>query len=233
MELDQALLAPRLMESGLTMVGMDPRRQKKLNEKRLIELFRSNFGLDPSGAAAAFIDLQTTTLPAARVDKPSAFYFLLALNWLKAYQLEDQMYTRFGKDIGTMRTQIKIYVDAISALKAIKIVWTNAEEERFVLSVDGVHFRIQEPRNEPSANWCSHKHKSAGLGYEIGVLIWHNQVAWAEGPFQAATHDKTKYQEKDGLQSFIPEGKLVVGDRGYTRSGSNNRVVFGPIKYGK
>jgi hypothetical protein len=28
-----------------------------------------------------------------------------------------------------------------------------------------------EPRTEPSSKWCSHKHKSAGLAYELGIRV--------------------------------------------------------------
>jgi len=123
----------------------------------------------------------------------------------------------FHTDEKTLREHIKFYVEAIAALKDQKIVWDDLKDaqQKFVISVDGVHFRINEPRKVPSAQWCSHKHKSAGLGYEIGISIWTSKVVWISGPFMAAEHDKTKYQEIGGLQDHIPEGKIVVGDRGY------------------
>jgi len=207
----------QFLQFGLEVVGFDLARQRRTRAATNIERFRACFGVGPGSCAAVFRDIQMTDIPDAHIDKPNVFYFLVALNWLAIYNKEAVMAGFFKSDEKTLREKIKLYVDAIAALKEKKIIWRDLEEaeEIYVLSVDGVHFRTNEPRKVPSANWCSHKHKSAGLGYEIGISIWHNQVVWIAGPFQPATHDKTKYEEKDGLQSRIPEGKLCVGDRGY------------------
>jgi len=204
-------LSDRLLQYGLEVIGRSIAQQRRLSAVTLKRLFRANFGVGVEAATEAFHDLS------AFIEALNMWCFLLSLYWLKVYPTEDQMYSLFGRDKETMRNKIKQYVDSLADLKSWKIAWKNLNEleEDFVLSVDGVHFRINEPRKNPSANWCSHKHRSAGLGYEIGILIWRNQVVWAEGPVQAATHDKTKYEEKNGLQSLIPNGKLVVGDRGY------------------
>jgi hypothetical protein len=70
---------------------------------------------------------------------------------------EDQEKTRkaemagfFHSDDKTLRKHIKKYVNAIAALKEEKVVWDDGDDEIFLLSVDSVHFRINEPRTEPS-----------------------------------------------------------------------------------
>jgi len=206
----------QFFQFGLEVVGFDVGRQRRTCMATNMERFRAAFGVGPGVCAAVFRDLQTTEIPSARVDKPNSFYFLVALNWLAICNKEMVMAGFFKTDEKTLREHIKTCVDSIAALKEQKIVWKDLDDvdETFVMSVDGVHFRINEPRKQPSANWCSHKSKSAGLGYEIGMSIWHNQVVWIAGPFQAAAHDKTKYEEEGGLQSRIPDGKLLVGDRG-------------------
>jgi hypothetical protein len=85
----------------------------------------------------------------------------------------------------------------------------------FVISVDGTHCRINEPRREPSAKWYSKKFSQAGVSYELGIAIHANQLVWINGPFPASEHDITIYRKDGGLKSKIPEGKRLVGDEGY------------------
>jgi hypothetical protein len=139
----------------------------------------------------------------------------VALNWLSTYKKEAEMAGFFQCDDKTLRKHIKKYVNAIAALKEEIIVWDDGDDEIFLLSVDGVHFRINEPRTEPSSKWCSHKHKSAGLAYELGISIYKNRLVWIKGPFKAAAHDRTIFLT-EGLADKIPAGKKVVADRGYT-----------------
>jgi len=214
----QLPLWERIQLYGLVVAGLDQQRAQRLCAKRKERLFRDNFGVGAKAVAAAYEALVSpTAIPAARVEKPNLYWYLVSIYWLKVYLTEGQMYAKFGKDNEEMRNHIKFYIEKLAALKGIKIVWRDLTElpEIFVLSVDGVHFWINEPRTNPNANHCSQKNNHAGVGYEIGVLIWHNQCVWTEGPFLPATHDKTKYEEPEGLQSLVPYGKLVVGDRGY------------------
>ena len=62
-----------------------------------------------------------TEIAEAKIDKPNAFYFLIAINWLLAYHKEMQMAGFFRADEDTLRQHILEYVDAISALKRDKI----------------------------------------------------------------------------------------------------------------
>jgi len=84
-----------------------------------------------------------------------------------------------------------------------------------VASVDGVHFRIWEPRKNPSTKWYSHKYKKAGLSYEIAVALHHNRIVWVNGPFPAGENDKTIFEKPGGLKSKLKGNQAVVGDEGY------------------
>jgi len=209
-----ALTPSQLLRYGLETVGFDVARQRRTRAATNIERFRAAYGVGPGACSAVYRDLQTTAIPAARIDKPNSFYFLVALNWLATYKKEAEMAGFFHCDDKTLRNHIKKYVDAIAALKEEKVIWDDGGDEMFLLSVDGVHFRINEPRTEPSSKWCSHKHKSAGLSYELGISIYKNKLVWINGPFKAATHDKTIF--KKDLSKKIPAGKRAIADRGYS-----------------
>jgi DDE superfamily endonuclease len=84
-----------------------------------------------------------------------------------------------------------------------------------MVSVDGTHCRINEPRQMPSSGWYSHKSNSAGLTYEIAVDIHESKVVWINGPFPAGQNDRSVYIQAGGLQSMIPPSKKVIADKGY------------------
>jgi hypothetical protein len=42
-----------------------------------------------------------------------------------------------------------------------------------------------------------------------------SQVAWVNGPFEASYNDKT-ITKMQGLAQKVPDGKLIIGDKGYT-----------------
>lgn len=88
-------------------------------------------------------------------------------------------------------------------------------EDTFVVSVDGVHFRIWEPRKFPSTKWYSPKYKKPGLAYEIALSLHHNKVVWVNGPFPAGENDKKIFNKPEGLASKLKAGQLAIGDEGY------------------
>jgi len=84
------------------------------------------------------------------------------------------------------------------------------------LTVDGVHCPIEEPRQEPSAKWHSHKFHGAGLAYELGISVFENKLVWINGPYPCGDSDLVIFRKEDGLRSKIPPGKKVIADRGYS-----------------
>ena len=158
----------QFLQLGLELMGYDLARQRRVRSAENLARFRCNYGVGPGAIRATYHQLQETEIAEAKIDKPNSFYFLIAINWLFVYKKEKQMAGIFRTDEDTLQQHIQKYVDAISPLKGDKIKFdVNLNPETFLLSVDGVHFRIHEPRCKPSARWCSFKFKSAGLAHEI------------------------------------------------------------------
>ena len=51
--------------------------------------------------------------------------------------------------------------------------------------------------------------------YELAVSVYHNKLVWMNGPFPAGKPDITIFREEGGLKDKIPDGKRVIGDKGY------------------
>lgn len=93
----------------------------------------------------------------------------------------------------------------------------NQHVPKFLLTVDGVHCRIDEPTDPnvgKNPEFYSHKFKQAALNYELGISVYDNKLVWMNGPFPASKHDITIFRA-GGLKEKIPDGKLVIGDNGY------------------
>jgi len=100
-----------------------------------------------------------------------------------------------------------------------QVVWKwhpgDNSQEIFIISVDGTHCRINEPRKQPSSSWCPHKFKSAGLSYELAIAVHDSQLVWTNGPFKAGVSDIKIYKQANGLRSKMPPGKKGIADRGH------------------
>ena len=72
---------------------------------------------------------------------------------------------------------------------------------------------IQEPMPF-SPRWYSHKFKSAGLRYEVGVGIANGHIVWSHGPFPCGEYNDLAIFRLRMKQSLLPEEK-VVSDAGY------------------
>jgi hypothetical protein len=87
----------------------------------------------------------------------------------------------------------------------------------FLVTVDGVHCRVQEPQHPTKSkdqSYYSHKFKQSGLNYELGLSVFDDSLVWMNGPFKASRHDITIFRNA-GLQERIPAGHRIIGDRGY------------------
>ena len=206
-------------------MGFEVKRQRRTSATKNVERFRTAYGIGPGACCAIFRDLQATKIPAARIQTPNKVYFLVAMNWLATYKKENEIAGFFKVDEKTARVHIRIFVEAIAALKNEKIIWDDGGDEVFLLSVDGVHFNINEVRTEPDARWCSHKHKSAGLVYELAISIYKSNIVWIKGPFMAAKHDKTIFM-KEGLYDKMPAGKKAIADRAYKGKKGRDKLAI-------
>jgi DDE superfamily endonuclease len=102
----------------------------------------------------------------------------------------------------------------------------------WLLSVDGTHCRIKEPRSVPDKDWYSHKHHKPCLAYELGVNLFESKLVWINGPFKAGETDLVIFRKPDGLRTKIPPNRMIIGDRGYvgeesisTPNGFDSEVV--------
>ena len=204
---------------GLYLAGFTELQINNTNDKTNNERFVSWYFANPTMCSKIFEDLQTTNIEAAKLEDPTPKNLLLALYFLKRYPTKSQL-AAFNKS--TEKTALKwawIYCEKLQAMKEAKIVWLFDDEikyqEKFIITVDGVHCQINEPRDEPSAGWFSKKYNKAGVTYEIAIAIFHNQVVWTIGPFPAGHNDKKVFKEK-GLYDKIPKGKFALADDGYT-----------------
>jgi hypothetical protein len=207
----------RILKLGLKLVGFDKDRQgsESINLRR----FRAFFGIGPRAVASLYNDIKHQRIQANRL--------LMALNFLKLYDSEHVLAGRWQINEKTLREINRDTVKAIQGQKNKKVVWGDWEnEDIFIISVDGVHCRVQEVRKDPSAKWFDHKSHGAGLAYELGIAIRSGKLVWIKGPFPASTHDVTIFRDEDNpdnsLKQFIGEQQRAIGDSGY--SGEPNKV---------
>ena len=166
-----------------------------------------------------FQDIQDQSLCEFCIPRPDPLYLVYSLYFLKKYPTTHELAARCDGTEKTVLAMVWKYIRAIQALKEKKIKWIFGDdsnhEEFFIVSVDGVHCRIYEPRTQPSSGWYSKKFNKAGLTYELAVAIHHNRIVWVNGPFPAGQNDIKVFRKPDGLMSKIPEGCRAIGDEGY------------------
>jgi hypothetical protein len=214
--------AEEMMRIGLELGGFDVRRQNRVRSERSelnVRRFKALFGSRPIVYAQIWEDLQTTRIRKARIDgNVCVNSFLMAIHFLKRYPTEEVLSGLFKFCERTVRKWVWYYVSKIKALKKAKIVWpTHWGDDDFIISVDGVHCRINEPKDptmSKNPKYYSHKFKQAALTYELGISLSENKLVWMKGPFEAGKHDVTVFRD-EGLWDKIPDGKFAIGDRGY------------------
>jgi len=62
--------------------------------------------------------------------------------------------------------------------------------------------------------WYSHKHRGAGLRYELAVSIGKGRVVWANGPFRCGEHSDLSIF-RSGLKKLLDTEEFVIADNGY------------------
>lgn len=205
---------------GLELMGFGWRNTPRTAKD--LERFLGCFGTPPESASAIFDALQDPGLANGNAYvEPSDLnfrYFMMTLNWLKSYKVEPEFAGLFHIHEDTVRKWTWFYTKRIQALKEEKIRWDvlDDSEDFLLVSDDGVHCRICEPRKQPSTKWSSKKFgKKAALTYEVAIAIRHNQVVLVNGPFPAATHDMTMFDHPDGAGKKLRPGAKAITDRVY------------------
>eukprot|EP00804_Cyclotella_cryptica_P006162 CCRYP_015261-RB/>CCRYP_015261-RB protein AED:0.20 eAED:0.17 QI:0/-1/0/1/-1/0/1/0/139 len=61
--------------------------------------------------------------------------------------------------------------------------------------------------------FCSHKFRSNGLKYEVGVCIQSGNIVWVNGPFRGGEYDLNIARQ--AVIGVLEEGEMVEADGGY------------------
>ena len=157
---------------GLQLCGFSVETIARNCYATILDRFKGKYYVTPTVASKLFEDIQDES--AARINKPSPKYLLLALFYLKKYPTKSDMAGFLNTSERTAMHRSKEYVDAMQGLISKKIRWIFDDpsiEEVFIVSVDGIHCRIQEPQLEPSSKWYSKKSNRARLVYEISMAL--------------------------------------------------------------
>jgi hypothetical protein len=84
---------------------------------------------------------------------------------------------------------MKYFLKKIRRLKAEKIVWPDdwADDEIWVVSVNGTHCWIAEPQHpewSQDRKYYSNKFNKAGISYELAIDIAKSRLVWMNGPVE-------------------------------------------------
>ena len=230
------ILTPgEVLSRGLELVGFSMTRQQSVRREKNLQHFATHFGARPAVCAAIWTDLQMTNNEKAFIDvvelNASLEHMLMAACFLKCYPKDNQSEAIFERSSTTIRRWVWFCIGKLQALKLDKIVWpqhwnpsnsASEPESAFTVTVDGVHFRIQEPthgRHSKNPAFYSHKFKQAGLAYEIALSIFDNRCVWVNGPFAAGKNNLSVFRA--GLKAKMGNGKLGIADKGHRGEGAH------------
>lgn len=209
---------------GLLLVNYTKQRLKRAKTKRNNSRFKGHFGASPAVAAKTLEDLQTTAVESARIkpEEVKLEHYLMALHHLKRYPTDLEREPIFDIDEMKGRNLVWFCAEKIRQLKWEKIVWPgdNFGTDLWVLTVDGVHFWIEEPEHpdwSQDTEYFSHKYGHAGLCYELGIAL-DGGLIWMNGPFKAGRSDNSIFQKEGLKQKLSATGKRGIADGGYPGS---------------
>ena len=187
-----------------------------------LDRFSTHYGVNPETTASVWHALQN--LPVGnehRLEKNAKpMHLLLGFRFLYKYHTEDDLGVFFGGENNPMCNKTvgkwcRIYTHRIESLLADKMgtLEENDNGMIFMMSFDGVHCPIWEPRPWSKKN-TSHKfgYKPA-YNYELGISIYKPKLIWVYGPTPGAEHDSTIFQE--ALMHALPQGRKVIADSAY------------------
>jgi hypothetical protein len=206
-----------VMVYALQLIGLSTKKIQRASIVKNTRRLRAHFGCDQKTLVSIFTDLPR------EIKYKDVF---IALHWLKQYPTREVMSTKFHMCEEYVSCIAQECTKALQKLKKKKICFNGFHSsETWLLSVDGVHFPINEVRTDPSAKWYSHKFHGPGLAYEFGVALRRDALVWMRGPFYASIHDinifrggkanEKKHWDKKSLYHKLPKGTKAIGDSGY------------------
>ena len=193
---------------GPEIAGYD--RWKKYKRECNIKRFSSTYGPTPLTCAEIWEDLHML----GELDKYSKpREMLMAVQFLFKHSTEDDT-CRFFK-LGcrtTARQYVEKWTAKIQTCLQLKMITLEEADDgmNFLMTVDGTHCPIREPRPF-SKIWSSFKFGgSAGVNYEVGLSINKNKLIWLNGPIPAGLkNDLQIAQEK-----LVPAVRELSAKRG-------------------
>jgi hypothetical protein len=178
----QIFTIDELLKLGLRMVRYRSKRIRRAKRETNLNRFRKHFGSSPLVCALIWEDLQTTKVRDAWVppDSRRIEYLLMAMHHLKLYPKEYEREAMW--DVSEMwgRDWVWYFVEKIQALKEEKITWPeDFGEDIWILTVDGTHCWIQEPKHPTWSQdkaFFSHKYGKAGVNYELAISLTESRL---------------------------------------------------------
>lgn len=242
------VLSPRdVQRIGLQILGTKFRNNTTNSTKRVE--FKKHYGSAPDVLASQWEDLQEDDeVHMEEKDKTTKgfHHFLVAHAYLWSYHRNS---TKLANEFKRVLSRRNAYGDSlwswirkIGCLCKRKIVWSDnlddPNAERFIISVDGVDFKMWEKKHHlynKDRKMNSKKHNSCGVKYEIGISTFTAKCVWISGPFRCGKHDLSIYRGDENvdderirdeldlppyeaLEDKIKDGKFVNADKAY-RSG--------------
>jgi len=206
---------------GLKLLGWKDNQISRVTADTANERFRADFGPNPHVAAQIWEDLQTKGEDPVNYTIYPVEDFLYALNFLRVYPTEIQRENRWHHCANYLRPRCWYMIEKIASHKQWKITWPddNFGTDIWAMSVDGVHFRTEEPSHpewpkDPS--YFTYKHHCAGFNYEIGLSLRDSRCHWINGPYKAGAYNDIKIFRECGLRDKLrATGKKVIADSGY------------------
>ena len=106
---------------GLKYVGFREETQISTCLATKTKCFLANYGTNPATLSRIVSDLQSTHIPAARVDNLGPKDLLMAVHFMSGYDNEPCLAGRFGMNEKTVRVKVKKIARHIQALKNEKV----------------------------------------------------------------------------------------------------------------
>ena len=230
-QIDPFLLHPTfILREGLSWAKIALKVQQRRCDATNVRIFKSHYGRHPRHLARVWRDMQIAAILDVEEAalKDSFHAFLIANNFLKCYERNDVRFSRFSdyhdKQLIEMTWR---FVDYIESLAKWKIKCPNKWPVRMGCTVDGSHFRINEPRDPDmrrNPTNFSYKHNFAGLNYQIAIATWTNKVLYVNTGDPSSTHDMTAIRKE--FIDLVPAKCRVIADSGYTGKSDKEKEIF-------
>lgn len=206
----------QMLDAGLYMVGETAWERHNKSVAPRLDDFKAHFGSHPLVYAKLWNDMKDID------GERKLGYFIICLYWLKSYDTEKMLASRFHLDEETIRSWCWYYGDCIAEMQATVIKLPALQEDvAFPIAVDGVHCRIYEPKHpkDPYDKSYSSKKfgKKAAFAYEVAVSLTDQTISWIRGPYEAGSYTDTVMFKEGGLKYWLlSNNKQAFADAIYT-----------------